>query len=60
MSLFLAGKGGGGGDGKDSMVSGAGNCCSRICMMVSCYEWVAGIADRNDVIMNTKPKAEIK
>ena len=35
MSLFLAGRGGGGGDGKDGVGSEAGNCCSGICVMVS-------------------------
>jgi len=35
MSLFLAGRSGGGGDGKDGVSLGAVNCCSGICMMVS-------------------------
>ena len=45
MSLFLVGRGGGGGDGKDGVGSGAVNCCTGICMMVSWLQvggWYCG------------------
>ena len=62
MSLFLAGRGGGGGDGKDHMGSGAVNCCSGICMMASFLQvggWYCGQKRHNSEYI-TKGRSKIK